>query len=289
MDEGSNKDRLLAEQVRAFEGDKPGPPTRREPVQLMLDLDGFEGPIDVLLTLARDQKVDIARLSVTQLADQYLAFIAQARAMRLELAADYLVMAAWLAYLKSRLLLPEAPDDGEPSGPELAEALTFKLRRLEAMREAADALTRRPRLGRDRFARGMPEGIRVEVRAVYLTGLFDLLKAYGNVRARQEGAALTVTASTLMSPEQALERLTRMLAVAPMRWNDLATYLPDDISDGLLRRSTLASTFVAALELARQNKVELKQDRLFGPLMLRPRRGEAAGGEGRGGAGGGDD
>lgn len=215
MDEGSNKDRLLAEQVRAFEGDKPGPPTRREPVQLMLDLDGFEGPIDVLLTLARDQKVDIARLSVTQLADQYLAFIAQARAMRLELAADYLVMAAWLAYLKSRLLLPEAPDDGEPSGPELAEALTFKLRRLEAMREAADALTRRPRLGRDRFARGMPEGIRVEVRAVYLTGLFDLLKAYGNVRARQEGAALTVTASTLMSPEQALERLTRMLAVAP--------------------------------------------------------------------------
>lgn len=272
MGEGGEHDRLSAERVRAWEGDVPGPP-RRDPVQLVLDLDGFEGPIDILLTLAREQKVDIARLSVSQLADQYLAFIAQARAMRLELAADYLVMAAWLAYLKSRLLLPEAPDDDEPSGPELAEALTLKLRRLEAMREAAEALTRRPRLGSERFPRGMPEGTSVQVRSVYTTGLYDLLTAYGAVRARQEGGALTVTASRLVSLEQALARLTCVMAVASMRWNDLAAYLPDNVEDPLERRSALAATFVAALELARQHKVELWQDNVFGPLMIKPKRG----------------
>jgi segregation and condensation protein A len=161
----------------------------------VVDLDGFEGPIDLLLSLAREQKVDLAKISILALAEQYLAYIQQARDLKLELAADYLVMAAWLAYLKSRLLLPETPGDDEPSGAELAEALACRLRRLAAIRRAADELMTRPRLGHERFARGCPEGLAVRHKSRYRLALHELLEAYADQRVRRTAPRLTLTAA----------------------------------------------------------------------------------------------
>ncbi len=238
--------------------------------QLLVDLDGFEGPIDVLLTLARDQKVDITKISILQLADQYLAFIARARSVRLELAADYLVMAAWLAYLKSRLLLPEpATEDEQPTGQEMAAALAFQLRRLEAMQEAGARLMARSLLGRDVFARGAPEPVEVITHATFETKLYDLLAAYGSIRARVEGhASLQIAAPELYSVEVALERLREQLGRMP-DWMSLSTFLPPGLKDSLVMRSAIASTFVATLELVREGKLMLRQSGPYAQIFVR--------------------
>lgn len=240
------------------------------PVQLVLDLDGYEGPIDVLLSLAREQKVDLCRISILQLADQYLDYVRHARLERLEPAADYLVMAAWLAYLKSRLLLPESDDEDDgPSGEELAAALAFRLRRLEAMRDASRALMARDQLGRDVFARGEPQGLELVVRPVYEIALNDLISAYADQRRRRTtGPALRIAPMRLMSLEAALDRLSRMLGLA-VEWTTLERFLPSDPGDPLLVRAALASTFAASLELAREGRLELRQSGAFEPIFLR--------------------
>ncbi len=237
--------------------------------QFVLDLDGYEGPIDVLLALARDQKVDLTKLSILDLADQYLEFVARARRLRLELAADYLVMAAWLAYLKSKLLLPEPEGEGEPTGAELAAALAYQLQRLEAMQNAGARLLARPQLGREVFARGAPEAIRIVTTPVYSLTLYELLKAYGNqVIRRQPAQTLRILPTDLYSMDEALKRLGDMLGHLP-DWTVLTSFLPPEFSAGLQRRSAVAATFAATLELVRSGRAQLRQDGTFGPIYLR--------------------
>ncbi len=234
---------------------------------LIVDLEGYEGPLDVLLTLARDQKVDLRRISILDLAEQYLEFIAEARKLRLEIAADYLVMAAWLAYLKSRLLLPE-PEDDEPSGEEMAARLAFQLRRLEAMRDAAARLMARERLGRDVFPRGAPEGIRVLRTSVFELSLYDLLKAYADQTARRTATEpLRLGRGGVYSVEDALARFSDMLGRLP-DWATLQSFLPSGAEEHFDPRSTVASTFAASLELTRQGKLRLRQGRAFGPIYI---------------------
>lgn len=249
---------------------------RREPVQLslFLNLDGFEGPIDVLLTLARDQKVDLTQISILQLAEQYLVFIREAQVLNLELAADYLVMAAWLAYLKSRLLLP-APEGGEElSTEEMAEALRFQLQRLEAMQDAGASLMARPRLGVDVHPRGAPEALGGGARTVLDVTLFELLRAYGDHWARGQAQTLRITPTDLFAVEQAVERLRRMLGATP-NWQTLFSFLPPGIRGNLLIRSAMASTFAASLELAKEGRLEIRQDGSFGPIFVRTRAARA--------------
>ena len=258
--------------------DQPRRPETTEPA-LVLDLDGYEGPIDLLLALAREQKVDLARLSILALADQYLAFIAAQRRLRLEIAADYLVMAAWLAFLKSRLLLPEPPveDDG-PSGEELAAALSHRLQLLAAMQRAGEALMSRPQLGRDVFRRGAPEGIPRVDRPVYRLSLYELLTAYGEGHRRRHTEVLTIQPPVFHSLDEALHRLSRFVGHVP-EWRELAAFLPEELRGGIFRRSALAATFAAVLELARAGRIELRQERAFGPIHLRspaPHRESAA-------------
>lgn len=241
---------------------------------LVLDLDGYEGPIDVLLALARQQKVDLARISILELAEQYLAFIAAARRLDLEIAADYLVMAAWLVYLKSRLLLPEEEDDEAPSGPELAEALAFQLRRLEAMQDRGRQIMARPLLGRDVFARGDPQETEVVRRPVYEVSLFDLLSAYGENRRRRVDAVLEIEPSALYSVADAIERLAG-LGLGTVDWQTLFEFLPPEAGGGIRLRSAVASTFVAGLELARMGRIEFRQLNPFGPIYIRGRNGTA--------------
>lgn len=239
--------------------------------QFVLDLDGYEGPIDVLLSLARDQKVDLTKISILDLADQYLEFVARARRLRLELAADYLVMAAWLAYLKSKLLLPEPEGEGEPTGAELAAALAYQLQRLEAMQEAGAKLMARPQLGRELFARGAPEPIRILAKPVYKLTLYELLRAYGSHVRRQQPHMLRIAPMELYSMDDALKRLGDLLGHMP-DWTVLTNFLPDELKDGLQRRSAVAATFAASLELVRSGRAQLRQDGTFGPIFLRPVR-----------------
>lgn len=243
--------------------------------ELIVHLDGFEGPIDLLLTLARDQKVDLTKISILGLAEQYLTFVVRAHRLRLEIAADYLVMAAWLAYLKSRLLLPASEDDEEPTGAELAAALSYQLQRLEAMRTAAEGLFARPLLGREVFARGAPEGIRVITRSLYDASLFEILQAYGSTQRRRKPAPLRIEQMELFSMDDALGRLSNLLGKVP-DWSALSNFLPDGLEDDLIRRSALAATFAASLELVRSGKAEIRQDQLFGPIFFRSRS-EASG------------
>ena len=238
--------------------------------ELIVNLEGFEGPLDLLLTLARDQKVDLRRISMVALVDQYLAHVAQARRLRLELAADYLVMAAWLAYLKSRLLLPEPPAGEEPSGQEMADALQWQLRRLEAMQEAGVRLMARPQLGKDIFARGQPEGVVVVRRAMWDVKLYDLLHAYGEQVRPKDADTYQIEPMQFFSVEEAAERLGRMLGIA-IDWQSLEAFLPAGLTDPKRRRSALASTFVAGLQLAKDGQVELRQTERFGPIHLRKR------------------
>ena len=238
------------------------------PEQLVLELDGYEGPIDLLLTLAREQKVDLGRISILALADQYLAFLARQHTLRIEIAADYLVMAAWLAYLKSRLLLPQPPEDDEPSAAELAAALQQRLKLLEAMQTAGRRLMARPRLGHDVFLRGAPEGLAVIAIPVYELGLYELLHAYGESRRRGVQTVLAIEPSIFFSMDDALKRLARFLGNVP-DWRELTSFLPETARGELLRRSALAATFAATLELVRNRSIELRQDRAFGPIYLR--------------------
>ena len=243
---------------------------------LLVSVDGYEGPLDLLLSMARTQKVDLRRISVLQLAEQYLAFISDAGKLRIELAADYLVMAAWLAYLKSRLLLPR--DDGdEPSGDELAAHLAFQLERLEAMRRAAAQLMARDQLGRDFFARGMTETVTVRRQVQWTATLSDLLKAYARVKTRDEYAPHQVDRSALFAIEQALARLRSLMGRA-VEWGALGSFLPEGWTmDPGKRRSAIASTFAASLELAKQGEIELKQAETFAPVYIRKRQSVGAG------------
>lgn len=242
--------------------------------ELLLNIDGYEGPIDVLLTMARDQKVDLKKISILQLARQYLGFIDRAAQLRLELAAEYLVMAAWLAYLKSRLLLPREEGAPGPSAEQMADALQFQLRRLEAMKKAAQDLFALPQLGRNIFARGMPEGLRVRLNAKWDAALYDLLKAYGDIERRKTEGHYELPEFHLMSMEAAMERMTRMLGRLPRKgpwsaWTTLHSFVPEDVKDRLYGRSSLASLLTVGLEMAKQGRIEIRQDGPFRPVYLR--------------------
>lgn len=238
---------------------------------LEVDLVGFEGPLHVLLSLARAQKVDLAHISILKLAEQYLAFIEKMEGRQLDLAADYLVMAAWLAYLKSRLLLPkpEAIDEIPPE--EMAASLAFQLQRLEAMRKAGAALMERPRLYRDVWPRGEPENIGAKTRSVWEISLFGLLKSYGDIARRGSATTLEIEAADLFSVDQAIARLRSMLGDMPS-WSVLTSCLPPSLG-GLLLRSAVSAHFVAALELCKNGQLEIRQDGPFQPVWLRTRNG----------------
>ncbi len=236
--------------------------------QLVLDLDGYEGPIDVLLTLAREQKVDLSNISILALADQFLKFVTEMRELRLEMAADYLVMAAWLAYLKSRLLLPTPEGTEEPSGSELVMQLRFQLQRLEAMQKLGRQLLDRPRLGRDVFSRGMPEKFPLDKQYIVDVSLYEILRGYADQRGRLSASTLHIEVPDLISMEQALRRLTSKLTDVP-DWTDLFSFLPADLREGIVGRSMLAATFAASLELVRQGKAEIQQSEAFAPLYVR--------------------
>ncbi|HUU24492.1 MAG TPA: ScpA family protein [Methyloceanibacter sp.] len=243
--------------------------------QLRVDVGGFEGPLDLLLALARTQKVDITKISVLALAQQYLDFIAQARALRLEIAADYLVMAAWLAFLKSKLLLPAEPsEEGEPTGEELAALLAFRLKRLDAMRDAAAQLMTRKRLGRDVFGRGLPEPIRVTRNSVYEANVYDLLKAYSQQRQRNVSRTLHMEKRTVWSLKEARDELERLLGIT-CDWAPLDQLLAEFLVEPEMRRTALASSFTATLEMTREGALEIRQSKSFAPLLVR-RRGQAA-------------
>ncbi|HVY18918.1 MAG TPA: ScpA family protein [Bauldia sp.] len=237
---------------------------------LVVDVDGFEGPLDLLLELARSQKVDIARISILALADQYLAYIEKIRSLRLELAADYLVMAAWLAYLKSRLLIPEVSDGEEPTGEELAAALAFRLQRLEAMRDAAARLANRDRLGRDIFSRGDPEPVAITRKNEYSATLHDLLAAYATQRQEKAIAVVTIGARAVWSLQDARHALTRLVGHVA-EWTPMEVLMSPYLSSLGMRRSVTASAFGASLELVREGKLELRQTEPFAPLYVRDR------------------
>ncbi len=263
----------MAEEVTEDQGSEAlGTPDNVD--ALLLNIDGYEGPIDLLLDLARNQKVDLAKVSILQLVRQYLEFVERAKQRNLELAAEYLVMAAWLAYLKSRLFLPKEEKTDEPSAEEMAQALQFQLMRLEAIQNAAEKLLERPQLGRDIFSRGMPDGLETNIVTKWNVSLYDILKAYGDIERRKDDKHYDLPSFQLMSMDSAMDRLTKMLGGLPKSgvnsvWTTLNSFIPDDIDDSLYARSALASTFTAGLELAKQGKVEFRQDGLFRPIYMR--------------------
>lgn len=243
---------------------------RSESEQLMLYLGDFDGPIDMLLSLARDQKVDLAKISILALANQYIEFIEKARALRLELAADYLVMAAWLAYLKSRMLIPqEEKKQEEPTAQDLAEALQFQLRRLEAMRQVANDLFHLPRLGYNVFSRGEPEGLKTDYIPRYEMTFYDLLKAYGDIQQRQQNAVYKLNPVKLFSLEEAIERMGSMLGKIPQDWVSLFMFLPGGVKEKIVHRSAVASTFGGALEMAKRGLLYIHQEKNYGPIFIR--------------------
>ncbi len=236
---------------------------------LIVDVDGYEGPLDVLLTLSRTQKVDLRKISVLELARQYLGFVERAKALRLELAADYLVMAAWLAFLKSRLLLPPDPTEEGPTGEELAAHLAFQLERLQAMRDVAARLMACDRLGRDFFARGQGEDV-TRIRTVrYNASLLDLMQGYARIRTRDDFRPFVMDRDSVFTMEQALERMRTMIGYTGS-WTDMASYLPAGWDgDPVRRRSATAATFAASLELVKEGHLEIRQTEAFAPIQLR--------------------
>jgi segregation and condensation protein A len=244
--------------------DRPG-----EDEALRVDVDGFEGPLDLLLALARLHKVDLSRIPMLALADQYLAFISEASRLRLELAADYLVMAAWLAYLKSRLLLPKEKGDDEPTGEEMAKRLAFRLMRLEAMRKAASELMSRHRLGIHVFGRGMPEGMRTVRTTAHTAEIYDLLKAYAEQRSRTVKRVHVVQARTVWSIKDARQRLEHLVGMTAGEWLQLDKFMQRYLPSPDSARTVLASSFGATLEMAREGFVEVRQDAPFAPLYVR--------------------
>ncbi|MEO0936803.1 MAG: ScpA family protein [Pseudomonadota bacterium] len=259
-----------------FEEDALSVTERRAAEALIVDVDGFEGPLDLLLTLSRTQKVDLRKVSVLQLAHQYLAFVERAKALRLELAADYLVMAAWLAFLKSRLLLPPDPEEEGPSGEELAAHLAFQLERLQAMRNAAAKLMARDRLGRDIFARGTTEEV-TRIRTVrYTATLLDLMQGYARTRTKDEFRPFVMDRDAVWTMEEALGRMRGLIGFAGS-WTDISTYLPEGWdSQPERRRSATASTFAAALELVKEGRLEIRQGETFAPIEVRKKEQDRA-------------
>ena len=236
---------------------------------LIVDVDGFEGPLDLLLTLSRTQKVDLRKISVLALAEQYLAFVERAKTLRIELAADYLVMAAWLAFLKSRLLLPPDPADEGPSGEELAAHLAFQLERLSAMREAAAKLMARDQKGRDFFVRGVPEDVTRVRKVKYTATLLDLMQGYARIRTKDEFRPYAMDRSHVMTLEQALDRMRGLMGFAG-EWTDLLSYLPEGWEvDPARRRSATASHFAASLELAKAGVLQIRQTETFAPIQIK--------------------
>ena len=256
------------EALQAFGADEePGPGEA-----LVVDVDGFEGPLDMLLALARTQKVDLAKISMLALAQQYLAFITEAQRLRLELAGDYLVMAAWLAYLKSRLLLPrDSNPDDEPTGEELAQRLTFRLMRLEAMRRAAAQLMTSRRLGRDVFCRGMPEGVRTIREKQYTAQIYDLLQAYAEQRVRAVKRVHVVKARTVWSIKEARQRLEKLVGQSAGNWVQLGVFLERYLPAAVDGRTVLASSFGATLEMAREGFLDIRQEAPYAPIYMRRR------------------
>lgn len=253
----------------SFETAFPAEPATQEPA-LVVDVEGFEGPLDLLLALARQQKVDLAKISILALADQYLAFIEEARKLRLELAADYLVMAAWLAYLKSRLLLPELnPPEGQ-SAEDMATALAMRLRRLEAIREAAERLFGRAQLDRDVFRRGQPEPIAHIKHPEWSATLYDLLSAYAHQRQRSALSNVKLAKRTVWSLAQAREALERLIGQSP-DWSRLDEYLLAFVVEPSLAPTVLASSFATVLELVREGRIDVQQQEAFAPIYLRKR------------------
>lgn len=252
------------------------PAGRPAPEQaFLIDVDGYEGPLDLLLDLARRQKVDLSRISILALAEQYLVFVEEARALRLELAADYLVMAAWLAYLKSRLLLPEPAKGEEPSAADLATALALRLKRLATIRVAAQKLAARERLGRDVFARGAPEGVAATVRPVWQADLYDLLAAYAQQRQKSVREPISVGHREVLSLVDAREALSRLIGEAG-DWLEIDTYLnrymrTHGLPEETMRATVRASALSALLEMVREGVLDLKQDGAFAPLQVRRR------------------
>ena len=266
----------MTAEILSFETGRPAEVTDGE-AALVVDVEGYEGPLDLLLTLARQQKVDLAKISILALADQYLTFIEAARKIRLELAADYLVMAAWLAFLKSRLLLPEPATPDGPSAEEMATALANRLRRLEAIREAANRLMNRPQLQRDIFPRGNPESI-AEIRHPKFTAtLFDLLTAYSVQRQQRVLATVHLAKRTVWSLAEARASLERLVGMTEAGdWSCLDDYLLSYVVDPSQRATVFASSFAAALELVREGEMELNQKEAFAPLYFRKRPPQAA-------------
>lgn len=252
-----------------FEEDRVSVAERMVAEALIVDVDGFEGPLDLLLTLSRTQKVDLRKVSVLQLARQYLAFVEQAKTLRLELAADYLVMAAWLAFLKSRLLLPPDPTEEGPSGEELAAHLAFQLERLQAMRDCAARLMGRDQLGRDFFARGQAETVERVKRVTYTATLLDLMQGYARIRTRDDFRPFILDRDSVFTMEQALERMRPLIGYAG-NWTDILSYLPEGWDkDPVKLRSATAATFAASLELVKEGHLEMRQSESFAPIQLR--------------------
>ena len=238
---------------------------------LIIDVDGYEGPLDLLLTLSRTQKVDLRKISVLDLAVQYLMFIERATALRIELAADYLVMAAWLAFLKSRLLLPPDPKEDGPSGDELAAHLAYQLQRLQVMRDCAAKLMARDRLGKDRFVRGLPEDVSRRRNVIYTANLLDLMQGYARIRTKDDFRPFVLDRDAVLTMEQALTRMRGLIGFTG-DWTDIISYLPDDwLNDPQKRKSATASTFAASLELAKEGKIEIRQCEVYAPIEIRKR------------------
>jgi segregation and condensation protein A len=254
-------------QAEMWDAPPVAPPPAAER-SLVVDVDGFEGPLDLLLALARSQKVDLTKISILALAEQYLVFIEELRKLRLELAADYLVMAAWLAYLKSRLLLPQEEEE-EPSGEEMAAALAFRLQRLDAMREAAARLANSNRLGRDVFARGAPEPIEIVRKSAFSASLYDLLTAYAARRQETAISIVTMKRRAVWSLNDAREVLGRLVGRIA-EWTPLEVFLSPYLT-AELSPSIRASAFGASLELVREGKIMLRQHEAFAPLYIRDR------------------
>ncbi|WP_149142307.1 segregation and condensation protein A [Gemmobacter caeruleus] len=241
---------------------------------LIVDVDGFEGPLDLLLSLSRSQKVDLRRISVLQLAEQYLGFVNKAKALRIELAADYLVMAAWLAYLKSRLLLPPDPTEDGPSAEDLAAHLAFQLERLQAMREVAARLMARDQRGRDFFVRGQTEEVARSRKVVYSAALIDLMRAYARIRTKDEFRPFVMDRHDVFTMEQALDRMRGLIGYVG-DWSDLESWMPEGWdAHPMRRRSSLAAHFAAVLEMAKRGQIQIRQGETFAPIQIRRKEGE---------------
>lgn len=258
----------MSAEILSFETGLPAAERAQDEPSLVVDVEGYEGPLDLLLALARHQKVDLAKISILALANQYLKFIEEARKLRLELAADYLVMAAWLAYLKSRLLLPEPASPDGPSAEDLATALANRLRRLEQIREASNRLMTRPQLRRDIFPRGAPEAIAQIRHPQWTATLYDLLTAYATQRQQRVLANVHLAKRTVWSLAEARASLERLAGISD-EWSQLDEYLTAYVVEPSQRATVFASSFAAALELVREGVVDLHQKQAFAPIYLR--------------------